>query len=61
MLERVNYLQEGNKYCCENHVDLAFDDFILENETYPFLQVCNHAKCDYCAESSAYVLEFLQE
>jgi CxxH/CxxC protein (TIGR04129 family) len=34
--------------CCENHVDMAFDDFLIENETFPYLEKIQKHKCNYC-------------
>jgi len=50
-------MEEKNKYCCEEHTDLAFDDFLLDNESFPNLEtdISNH-KCDYCENQAKYVL-----
>lgn len=49
-----------NKYCCDDHVDMAFDDYLLENETFPYLEKvaqdeCN-LKCSYCENIAVYIL-----
>lgn len=49
-------MQEKNKYCCEIHVDLAFDDFLVENGTFPHLQEYERGKCFYCNSNSKYLL-----
>lgn len=46
-----------NKYCCENHVDMAIDDFLLENETFPYLEKTEQCKCAYCDKTAEYVLK----
>ena len=45
-------------YCCEEHVDMAFDDFLLEIEAMPNLVKAQEATfCDYCSEKASYYLE----
>ena len=44
------------KYCCEAHVDIAFDDFLLDNETFPNLEKCEDVQCSYCNDNAKYVL-----
>ncbi len=45
-------------YCCEEHVDMAFDDFLLEIEDMPNLVKAQEATfCDYCSEKASYYLE----
>ncbi len=43
-------------YCCEEDYDMAIDDFIIEHETFPVMEVDRNHKCHYCEESSAYVM-----
>lgn len=50
-------MTKESKYCCENHIDLAFDDFLVENETFPYLEKIENAKCSYCTNSAEYVLK----
>lgn len=49
-----------NKYCCSNHVDAAFDDYLVENETFPYLQKINkdgqNVCCSYCENTAIYKL-----
>lgn len=45
------------KYCCEDHIDMAFDDFLIENETFPCLEKSKDCKCNYCDKVSEYVLK----
>ena len=45
------------KYCCESHVDIAFDEFLVENETFPNLEKSKDCKCDYCDENAQYLLK----
>ena len=49
-------LQEKNKYSCEEHLDMAFDDFLLENEESPCLLDTDDNKCDYCENKAKYKL-----
>lgn len=46
-----------NKYCCEDHVDMAFDDFLVENEIFPYLEKTKDCKCTYCDKDAQYVLK----
>lgn len=46
-----------SKYCCENHIDMAFDDFLLQNETFPYLEKIENTKCSYCTNDAQYVLK----
>jgi len=45
-----------NKYCCNFHLDMAFDDFLLETETFPVLKIASSKKCSYCNNEATYVL-----
>ena len=49
-------MEKENKYCCSLHVDFAFDDFLLETETFPFMKVTTDKKCSYCNNQAIYVL-----
>ncbi|MGM9972967.1 MAG: CxxH/CxxC protein [Clostridiaceae bacterium] len=45
-------------YCCEEHVDMAFDDFLLEIEETPdLIKLEQDVSCDYCSEKALYCLE----
>lgn len=46
-----------NKYCCQDHVDIAFDDFLVEKETFPYLEKTESNKCSYCNKKAEYVLK----
>jgi CxxH/CxxC protein (TIGR04129 family) len=52
------------KYSCSDHINIAIDDFLIENETYPNLvyadtsiQEKSNLKCDYCSKNALYVLK----
>lgn len=45
-----------NKHCCEEHVDIAIDEFLVENETFPNLEETKDSMCDYCDKNAQYVL-----
>jgi CxxH/CxxC protein (TIGR04129 family) len=49
-------MQSETKYCCEKHVDIAFDDFLVENETFPCLEKSENYQCSYCNDPAEYVL-----
>lgn len=49
-------MQEKNKYSCDEHMDIAFDDFLIENETFPCLKEAEGKKCSYCGKNAVYVL-----
>lgn len=50
-------MQEKNKYCCEDHMDMAFDDFLVENEVFPNLENSKNIPCTYCEKEAIYVLK----
>lgn len=43
-------------YACEDHIDLAIDDFLVENETFPVLIKAERGTCSYCENAAEYVL-----
>ena len=43
-------------YCCIEDSEIAIDDFVLENETFPVMEEDTEHICFYCSEPSAYVL-----
>lgn len=56
------------KYSCEEHVDIALDEFLDEFETFPYLTYVNdyqnskvvhqkNIKCSYCNSSAVYSLD----
>lgn len=44
-------------YSCTEDYDMAIDDFILENETFPVIVEDQSGICSYCKNKSAYRLE----
>ena len=44
-------------FCCEEHTDMAFDDFLVYNETFPNFVSSSLHKCSYCENNAKYVLE----
>ena len=50
-------MEEKNKYCCSLHIDMAFDDFLLETETFPFMENAIDKKCSYCTNDANYMLK----
>lgn len=61
LLEGMSFLKEKNKYCCEEHVDLAFDDFLVENEVFPVMLESNEEVCNYCKCKAKYALTASEE
>lgn len=47
---------EKNKYSCEEHIDVAFDDFLVEYETFPHLEAVTNKVCSYCSKEAVYIL-----
>lgn len=43
-------------YCCIEDYDMAIDDFILENETFPIIEEDTEHTCAYCPTEAAYRL-----
>jgi len=43
-------------FACEEHVDMAIDDFLVANETFPVLNEAKEVKCSYCEKTALYVL-----
>lgn len=48
---------EKSKCCCEQHIDLAFDDFLVEFETFPNMEDAEELLCDYCEKPAKYILK----
>lgn len=48
--------EEKSKYFCEEHLDRAFDDYILENEEFPDVTEAEGHQCDYCEKPAKYKL-----
>lgn len=44
--------------CCEEHLDMAFDDFLMEYEIWPELKKSEETCiCSYCSSKAVYCLE----
>jgi CxxH/CxxC protein (TIGR04129 family) len=54
-------LKEKNKHCCEEHLDLGFDDFLAEFETFPVMREVDNESCSYCSKMARYVLELSED
>jgi hypothetical protein len=54
-------LEEKNKYSCEEHIDRAIDDFLVEFETFPEMGKENARMCNYCSAKAAYILMLTTE
>lgn len=47
-----------NKYfACNDHIDIAMDEYINDNETFPELIKSNEEKCSYCNNKSEYEIK----
>ncbi|TFD96600.1 CxxH/CxxC protein [Jeotgalibacillus sp. R-1-5s-1] len=49
-------------YCCQEHVELALDVFVDEQESYPDLKTVDNPAdlstiCEYCTERAIYIVE----
>jgi len=49
-------------YCCIEHVELALDVFVDEQETFPALHTVDNSlelstTCEYCRSEAAYLVE----
>lgn len=44
-------------FTCEEHVDIAFDDFLSINETFPVFNETRSVTCSYCNKPALYVLK----
>ncbi|MHC1719408.1 MAG: CxxH/CxxC protein [Clostridiaceae bacterium] len=44
-------------YACEDHIDIAIDEFIDKNETFPILTKAIEGSCSYCEKTAVYVLK----
>lgn len=61
-------MKDKSKLSCEEHIDMAIDDYILENETFPVLESFkeNFAEnitqlCSYCDSKAVYILKKQKE
>jgi CxxH/CxxC protein (TIGR04129 family) len=47
-------------YCCEEHVDIALDTIVDEQETFPILSKIDgdnlSTTCEYCHKTAIYVV-----
>ncbi|MDD3223193.1 MAG: CxxH/CxxC protein [Clostridium sp.] len=44
-------------YACERHIDMAFDDYLVDNESFPELEKADSKhKCSYCEKEAEYEL-----
>ncbi|WP_027625415.1 CxxH/CxxC protein [Clostridium lundense] len=52
-------MQKRSSFSCEEHIDIAMDDFILDNEIFPVLDKLYgiNTKCQYCTRKATYILE----
>ncbi|OBR96389.1 MULTISPECIES: CxxH/CxxC protein [Clostridium] len=50
-------MERETTYCCDHHVDIAFDDFLVDNETFPYLVNITGHKCTYCNKEATYALK----
>lgn len=52
----MKQLQRKNKFCCEEHLDIGFDDFLTEYEIFPHMEEAHKESCNYCDEKAKYIL-----
>lgn len=50
-------LKNSKIYACEDHIDLAMDEFINDNETFPELIDNTTEKCSFCDNNSKYEIK----
>lgn len=43
-------------YTCIEHIDMALDDYVNEEEISPTMEKCEDKICNYCTNKSAYML-----
>lgn len=53
-------MKHNTIYCCEEHLDDAFDDFLVINETFPVVNAASFKKCSYCDSPASYELDLQQ-
>lgn len=61
---KVKYIQNGGQimiYCCKEHVELALDVFVDENEIAPILKELTDEEklsttCEYCEKQAVYIV-----
>lgn len=49
-------MQNKEIFCCIDHEDRAFDDFINTYNTFPIMEQANEQKCSYCIKKAEYIL-----
>ena len=49
--------KKQNKFCCEIHMDMCIDDFLVENEVSPCIEKVQDEICSYCPENAIYVIK----
>lgn len=50
-------MEENKKiYSCNEHIDMAIDDYVNTYEVAPNIEICKDKKCNYCQEKSEYVV-----
>ncbi|WP_291724254.1 CxxH/CxxC protein [Clostridium sp.] len=61
MERRILKISKQTKYSCNDHIDIAIDDFLVENETFPYMfyvdNQCSKPKCSYCSKDAVYILK----
>ncbi|MPQ43408.1 CxxH/CxxC protein [Clostridium tarantellae] len=50
-------LERNNILSCQQHVDIAIDEFINDNGTFPELIENKEGNCDYCKKESKYEIK----
>lgn len=50
-------LKNSKYYACEDHIDIAMDEFINDNETFPELVDNTIEKCSFCHNNSKYEIK----
>lgn len=46
-----------SKLACDEHIDIAIDDYINEKESFPNMITHENGKCSYCDKNSKYMIE----
>ncbi|MGL5243579.1 MAG: CxxH/CxxC protein [Sarcina sp.] len=50
-------LKSNKILSCQEHIDIAIDEFINDNNTFPKLIENDFGKCSYCNEKSKYEIQ----
>ncbi|MBN2284846.1 MAG: CxxH/CxxC protein [Tissierellales bacterium] len=48
-------------YACEEHIDMAMDDFVNDNEAAPEVLSYAGEKCNYCDRMAVYLVRRPEE